>query len=544
MRWRLECGERIGVLDTLAASTSLTSTFVSQFQLRTVSAFGIALMVVWALSPVGGQASLRQMTIGIRNSTYPATFNHFVHNGLTAEFVSSGSQVLWAQVNSMFVSTIIGSAASRSSPRDAWGNVKIPRIEYYEDIAAPNKDGWFETSGGSSDTYTSLIGIPISGINSTGFTDYQTRIQTSYLQILCSQELMNQSGFMPANFTQPGMERLLGPGAVILLQNNTLMLRAHRNPDSLSPLEFQYWSRLWKENNFRLFCNVTSSYVEAQVTCPQSTSCTVNKVRRSQLGSLQSAWSLLDYGMPVPELPFSQFLNSTPSYMGSPSMLDKYMSDPNRLIAPDEISGPVPGSVPLTTEKNYSIRLTQLFNSYFTIMNGMYAIPGGLDNETAYFWDKNISFVPQGHPKDYEPGWFWFARPEVPFRKAKVWPAEGTKSVSTEVIIAHLPWVITLCVTSIVLIVASLVSPIVHFFLITGPEVMMNFSSLAARDNRYIPLPEGGTHLGASARARLLKDVVVRHGDKRPESGVGYLVIGDARGDLEIARTRKQKLYE
>jgi uncharacterized sodium:solute symporter family permease YidK len=78
-----------------------------------------------------------------------------------------------------------------------------------------------------------------------------------------------------------------------------------------------------------------------------------------------------------------------------------------------------------------------------------------------------------------------------------------------------------LCIASIVLILGSLVSPIVHLFLIGDPEVMMNISSLATRNNPYIPLPEGGTDLGASTRARLLKGLRVRFGDIEAGSKVG-----------------------
>jgi hypothetical protein len=50
---------------------------------------------------------------------------------------------------------------------------------------------------------------------------------------------------------------------------------------------------------------------------------------------------------------------------------------------------------------------------------------------------------------------------------------------------------------------------------------MMNISSLATRNNPYIPLPEGGTDLGASTRARLLKGLRVRFGDIKAGSKVG-----------------------
>jgi hypothetical protein len=54
--WRLEKGARIGLLDTLAGSTSLTSTVTSQIQLRTISILGFGIVLLWLLLPLGGQA--------------------------------------------------------------------------------------------------------------------------------------------------------------------------------------------------------------------------------------------------------------------------------------------------------------------------------------------------------------------------------------------------------------------------------------------------------------------------------------------------------
>lgn len=42
----------------------------------------------------------------------------------------------------------------------------------------------------------------------------------------------------------------------------------------------------------------------------------------------------------------------------------------------------------------------------------------------------------------------------------------------------------------------------------------MDFSSLATRNNAYVPLPNGGSHLDIADRFKLLKDVKLRFGDK------------------------------
>ncbi|KAJ8115281.1 hypothetical protein OPT61_g3031 [Boeremia exigua] len=189
LRWRLERGESIGVLDTLAASTSLTSTLVSQFHLRAISLYGNILVSVWMLSPIGGQASIRQMTIGMRSTTESTSFDYFIHNGHNLySFVSGAGYTNNPQssiANTILIGGIIGSLTTTSTV-DTWGNVKIPRIEYYESKAVPDNEGWLNTAFGSPESYSSMIGIPISGTNATQFINYKMTIQTSYIQTECS----------------------------------------------------------------------------------------------------------------------------------------------------------------------------------------------------------------------------------------------------------------------------------------------------------------------------------------------------------------------
>ena len=84
--WRLGKGEYIGTLDLLAGSTSLTSTVTTQLKLRFIGLLGIALMFIWAFSPVGGQASLRAMTTGLRLDTSSASFSYMTTDSTLTEY--------------------------------------------------------------------------------------------------------------------------------------------------------------------------------------------------------------------------------------------------------------------------------------------------------------------------------------------------------------------------------------------------------------------------------------------------------------------------
>jgi hypothetical protein len=112
------------------------------------------------------------------------------------------------------------------------------------------------------------------------------------------------------------------------------------------------------------------------------------------------------------------------------------------------------------------------------------------------------------------------------------------------VIVASKRWIIALLIASAALVAASLASPLLRFAT-HGPDILMNASSLLARNNPCIPTPETGTYMDASERSKLLKDVRVRFGDVDMAHGAGRLVIGVLEDgvDRHIGRIRSGRLY-
>lgn len=560
--WRLERGEEIGVLDVLASSTSFTSTVVSQFQLRAVSYLGVALVAVWALSPIGGQASLRQMGIGMSIRSHPISYDYMVHSGYGEGFPTVRSSRQPKEfLNAIFNGALVAPAAVRTTPRDLWGNVKIPRIEHYEryNASGKDKDGWYNTKSGGASTYTSIIGIPISlGTNASGYINHTMWIHTPYLYINCS--LDANSGFLShvqgpnitqfknttwtTNSTDPDfIQRFTGTSAGMFTQYQ----RTDVEMGKLKPLTLRYAANTGtKDYDYTLTCNVTGSYAETEIVCPRTSSCAATRVRRSNLEHFPDSWTLLDAHRRNLDI-FGDFLNSSISEENSVNLVDRYLSDPAMPIDSTNLNY----VQKQTSAENYSIRLGQLLNSYFTASNGLYAITGGINEDTSYRWDAKHSFISNNTYRPSDP--LWNATDRTSFfnftgddnMKAKVWTVEGTRSTLTQTIIAHKLWVAALSIASNVLILASLISPIVHHFLIKGPEIMVNISGLATRNNPHIPLPEGGTFLEASDRARMLKRVQVRFGDCESKAVVGNLVIGAVDTNKStIARTKRGRFFE
>lgn len=605
--WRLERGEEIGVLDVLSSSTSFTATIVSQFQLRAVSHLGLALVAVWALSPIGGQASLRQMGIGDTIVNYTVPFEYMVHSGYGDGFPIASrnkSRQPTELLNAIFNGAILAPAAVRSTPRDLWGNVKIPRVEYYElnNATDEDQDGWFDATDGKASTYTSIIGIPIAlGTNASGYINHTLWIHTPYFHVNCTLDMnsglqaqmpsLNSSQhknttdgtkstasraptsvpnksatqqsrssysavptLTPSKLMARGTNssssdfarQFVGTSSGILTQNERTSIEMGK----LESLMLKYAANTGKQAyDYTLTCNVTGSYVETEIICPRSTSCGATRVRRSKLPHFPASWTLLDaHKFNIDML--GDFLNSSISEQTSVNLIDRYLSNPAMTIDPDTLNQVDKRSSP----EDYSIRLGQLLNAYFTASNGLYTITGGINNNTVYRWDSNQTFIParKGSRSGSE-NQLWSATDStLSFNftgdtnmRAKTWTVEGKRSTFTRTIIAHRFWVAVLSIASNVLILASLISPVLHHFLIKGPEVMVNISGLATRSNPHIPLPEGGTFAEASDRARMLKRVQVRFGDCESKASVGSLVIGAVDTNRStITRIKRDRVYE
>ena len=550
MLWRLEKGERVGVLDTLATSTSLTSAVTSQFQLRQISVLGIVLVATWALSPIGGQASIRQMTIDGTVVTTPASFQAAVPNGYLSTYISSDNHNTFLTINTLFIGAIIASSKTKASPLDIWGNVKIPKIERYEKIYKPDNDGWYTINTNDDDlaAYPSFVGIPMNGNkDNITTTDYNFYAHTPYLQLQCT--AINRTWSAIGNPIRPSMpkggQNVTGNNGFIWWSLNETQSRYKDSLEALRPFNFSYAPTY---SPFSLLpCAMTTTYEEAEVSCAVNSTCRATKVRRSQLNQFPPAFTMMDTHWQNWAVFLKGFMSSLGEQKGSGSLniFDKYLADPSLPIENGFVQDMF--DYPLASNEAYSDRFGQLLNSYFACLNGISTITGGINNDTSYFWDTNITFVP---PKladgpNSQGRWMNYNWTGDSNRRSRVWPSEGSKHVHIEVINAHKPWTTTLSIISLLLIACSLISPLVRSFLTKGPDVAMNFSSLAIRNNAFVPVPSSGTYLDAAHRFKLLRNVRLRFGDAEGKADTGSLVIGAYGGGEEwIGRVRKGRVYE
>jgi hypothetical protein len=326
--WRLEVGEKLGILDMLASSTTFASAILAQITLRSVSTIGCVLAVVWALSPLGGQASLRIMTVGPKAVTNYAKFDFLSAENSYADWRSgSGADSFEVTAAGLYLASLTGPQRVKDSPRDLWDNVKIPMLE---DIP-----GWAEDSGhvdvwhrvpAQNISYASLVGIPVSGLVSD-VDSGEFNIETSYWRLDCpivqrgsmcdlvnsdtfqtndpspSFNLSGSWGFAPISCPSTGW---VGKAAMSssLFTNSSIDGSDGRgcaaNQTDALPRRFIYtgWPQYFASSGsasdqFSALCTLTTSWVEVEVRC-QGRECAVPRMRRSQLSRPSPGWTSLD----------------------------------------------------------------------------------------------------------------------------------------------------------------------------------------------------------------------------------------------------------
>lgn len=146
---------------------------------------GLVLVLIWLISPLGGQASLYLIR--------PLTLEHVERqevqyldiNGLSKAPNLSSFPRLTNALEAMFLACLIAPVSVKEADSDAWGNVKIPLLRSLVRNNTAQSEGWFEPAGNNI-TYSSLVGVPVFGISSRGNSTFQLQTASNSASHLMS----------------------------------------------------------------------------------------------------------------------------------------------------------------------------------------------------------------------------------------------------------------------------------------------------------------------------------------------------------------------
>ncbi|RSL67756.1 hypothetical protein CEP54_003066 [Fusarium duplospermum] len=512
-RWCLERPNGIGLatLEQIFGSQSFAAAVERVFFVRTQVTIGSGILLLWAMSPLGGQSASRLLAPG--NST--TTSNIVVY------FSDPGSQFFafptWGSfddkksiITPLYSSTLMSSQQQKGSPRDLWELPKVPQWSPERQM-----DEWYDIkddafSRGDSH-YTSLLGIKIQGLDSSSADQqYDFTVKSSYMDFKC---IHAEKLDITPGFTGPFSIEMKAPWG------NTLSPEAwarFKSRDDLPPIQLTYTGLGEKPQSsgwsvpfcVMINCTMQTIAVETAIRCgprPLATSCFARRQRRVKgshgpnrppepiLSNPLVLQQVMDYWPWAPgEGNVDEFASPTEIYiLGNPHPFTRH---PYRAWTEEDLS---------ISPDVFSRYFTTAFNTYWDAALDPYS-------------HTNVSFTsaPAFNIISLEMGQI-----TQPFMNS----TSGTRTAVHRVYKANRLWVAILLATTTLLQLLALIGLVLQFF-IRGPDVL-GFASSLTRDNPYVPLAPGGSSLDGPDRARKLRDLRLQLADVRPESETGYIAV-------------------
>jgi len=165
------------------------STITTQYALRSFNTLGLSLVMLWILSPFGGQSALRLLSIASRLETTPVSVVYFdsgTQSQLALQVVSSPTSQIsvsqwFLQMNALYIASLLAPPDVKNGSMDLWSNVKIPFMSSY---TTESSNQWVETpKTGSPLEYSSLVGISIAPKLHQNTT---LLMESTYIELNCS----------------------------------------------------------------------------------------------------------------------------------------------------------------------------------------------------------------------------------------------------------------------------------------------------------------------------------------------------------------------
>ena len=588
-RWKAERGARLGLLEHLMGSQTVVGVFRSAIRLRTIGIYTVVLILLWALSPLGSQAVLRSLYLKDQPFTSNQSLSYYNYSigfdtGNTVlvgvpSYLSSA-----AIVNTLYGSSLFSRDAGlqytdvksqfadqnliRGTTVDAWGNVRIPRLQSLAGYDPNHPEKWIEVPYQSNVVnYTSLLGVPVTGI-SEGFNTRPSSLQSgnftfsigaNYHNFQVSQVLKrfyallklvqctDWEKFLPKNATawmsenyhkmatrynasldqapydqalaalfpwrdSTGMASTSKPGGFFLDTIDPLNTHLEPTKDNV-PLRHIVFGSRGDSIISTTTCEATTMYVNANVTCESvgsaSVPCAVQAVRLMPDADHPESTNLTGFEFsPSTIATYFPIAVNDPirQHVATSSFTEMFIADPTAAVT--TLIGTVElGEVPIEL---FEERFGLLFNTFWrATVVPMDILGGGVQNATLSPHGKlNITAL--------------FNSSEPPIY-----------AINTT-------WIVIFFVANIVMVLAAALALLLKLTS-RGPEVLGFVSSLL-RDSPYYSADQPvSSTLDGGERARIMADQWVRLGDVRDGEEVGRIAFGSA---VRSTPVRYGRLYE
>lgn len=523
--------------------------------------------ILWALSPAGGQASLRVLYHSNKTSLSSTTIRYMDTGPLgisyTYRTLVEGYDIIPGDNDEEFPFSMSNSLAAalmqnvetKSGPRDLWGNPRIPRLHTLNHSTA-DEDGWIQVSPSPMvESFSSLFGLPLLGIPDHGTVEFG--VESAYVEFgTASVEQVNENGTaswsIEATCTCPDYtnddqimilaraNRLLGPPWMQLDSSKV-------SQESLTRAVLVQFTQ--PRRGTTVSSMVKQVLTETHIVCEEGL-CRATKIRPSVTDHRPENITVFDlWG----ELALDMLREANGQRSGSPTLLELFLNDTSTIpvsranamynitqadwpnladVEPDVLSG----------------RITLLLNSAIHLLYSFYGFAGTLpsvdsmdygpphipvDGLSAAAGEYNVSRNIDFGGGEYVTN---IVDSGAPFVGAST---EALVTQKHAIYKADYTYVIILVLSSLAPIVTGLIGMIMGLRT-RGPDVFDPLMGLTY-NNGSLGLLNPGSTLDANTRAKLMRGMTVRLGDVAGGESVGMVGMGRA---PEVAALVQDRLYE
>ncbi|KAJ4855546.1 hypothetical protein T069G_08914 [Trichoderma breve] len=538
--WRLEHGTRLAFVEQMMGSLTLGSALLTTYSLQALNILTAILAIIWAMSPLGSQAALLMITtepVAATNHTQLVYFDTIIRNASSGisgtsgtTFIGSNSEVTFAaSLNGLYNACLLQSNLTRNSNNDLWGNVKIPDI--VKSQLTNGDDDWLLVGNASGIVYSSLLGIPISGLQAALNTTFH--VETAYLSLFCQNITINDSRLPITNFgtnstvstsaevSQPWINQTIcattpnsfnicldgfynvtqfgGFGSVSSFGNGTDFFFPART------LSFQTFPNT-ASAKLVAQCPITTVYVESSISC-NGTNCTVVAMRPSKLPHPESNYTGLSFGDA-----FLDFGKALAKSVGQSIHASSSSTTEAFLLNPDQAGLGGSTGLDFTNIDVHEVpaRLQQIINTYWYGSFNPSSTMGGFVSGTAPASNQTAAAVISIEHVRYTVHWKWLA---------------------------------LFVVTAATMALCALVSLFLTFK-VRGPDVL-GYVSTTVANSEYIHTGRGvESVMGGAERARVYGSIRLRLMDVHSEQPVGFIAIAEnTKGNSCRSLQQKDRKY-
>lgn len=566
-------------MQTLWAFLSTKTAFDAFLLQWSAGAFSLPTILVgllWSMSPAGGQSSLRilyhtsQASVSSTSIRYmdtgPLGILYTYSMFLQGYDLEPNQTAFPFSATSSFAAALMQDVETKSSPRDSWGNPKIPRLDMPNHLA-PDESGWVEVSEKPTvESFSSLFGLPLLDVPDRGTVEFE--IESAYVQLgpfSIEPIVETNDNFWDLKVTCPTCIKTVGELFDVEVQKgraDQLLGPPWMQPNSTQMSQESFTNaRLIRFEQSKFYTNlsakITQVLVETHIVCEDGV-CKATKIRPSTTDHRPQNITVFDiWGVFALDI-----LNQANSGNGwsSPTMLELFMNKTSTIpvyrantymITEDDDW--MRTNLALGDPETMSNRGTLLLNTAIHLLYSYYGFAGGLPSTETLDWGPphipadglnaaaaaynatfgTIAVHGLGNADDYLGT---IVSGGAAFVGAS---AEASVMLETNVYKANYAYITVLVISSLALTTIGLVG-IATGLQTRGPDIFDPLMGLTY-NNHCLGLAIPGSTLDANDRAKLLRVVRVRLGDVAGGEAIGKVGVGRA---AEVVPLVQGRLYE